>query len=112
MSPNIEQIKTVVKWAIGVLTPLLVAYGFPPEKIGLWGTALGELIPPVAMFGWDMWDRRHKATLAQAGAILLTPGLDGKPSGTIVVSTEAKDGAVAAAEDPDVKNVNYGQVKP
>lgn len=112
MNPNIEQIKTGVQWFIGVLTPLLVSYGLPSDKIGMWTNLLGQILPPVAMFVWAMWDRTHKNTLAQAGAILKAPGLDGKPSGTIVVSDQAKDGAAAAADDPNVKNVNYGPVKP
>lgn len=111
MNTDLGKMKTGIQWAVGILTPLLVSYGLPPEKIGLWGSVAAELLPPLAMAAWALWERTHKNVLKEAGAILQTPGLDGRPSGTIVVSPEAKDGAAAAADDPNVKNVNYGDVK-
>lgn len=109
-TPNVEQVKTAVQWLIGVLTPILVTYGLTPDKIGLWGTLAGQVVPPVAMFCWAIWERTHKNTLATAGAILQAPTRTGEPSGTIVISPQAGNGAKAAAIDDNVGNVNFGNV--
>lgn len=111
MNADLGKMKTGIQWAVGILTPLLVSYGLPPEKIGLWGNVAAELLPTLAMAVWALWERTHKNVLKEAGAILQGPGLDGNKSGTIVISPEAKDGAAAAAADGNVKNVNFGQVK-
>ncbi len=108
--PNKEQITVILRWLLGMSGPvyaLAASYGVSADRFALWANLVIAIVPPGLAWAWDMWDNRHKATLTRAGEILSAPAADGRPSGVVIVNTEAGNGAAAAAQDPAVGNVRY-----
>lgn len=106
--PNAEQIKSILQLLLGTggpLAALIISYGVPAEKLNLWTNLLVAIVPPLVGGIWAILDRTHKQTIGQAATILSAKQDNGQPVGTIVVSTNASDGAAQAVADPNLTNV-------
>lgn len=97
MLPNLEQVKGAIAVFLGAAVPIiafLVSNGVPQSAAAIVTVVVGV----VAVVGWVLYDNTHKNTIAAAAAV---PGVS-----DIVVASNAKDGAAAAAADPTLKNVS------
>jgi hypothetical protein len=103
LKPNAEQIKAILQMLLGTGGPaaaLILSYGVPADKLNLWVNLILAIAPPVIAGIWAAIDNTHKQTIAAAASV---PGVS-----EVVVSSDAKDGAAAAAADPTLTNVNKG----
>lgn len=98
---NAEQIKAILQMLLGTGGPvaaLILSYGVPPDKLNLWTNLAVAILPGMISGAWALWDNTHKKTIAKAAAV---PGVS-----EVVIESNAKDGAAAAAADPKLENVN------
>ena len=122
MSPNIDQILSVVRWLLSVGGPLgalLIARGMPVGEVtALQGSiiALVGALPPIVSFVWGMFAHTDSAKIVAAAAIspeAKTIAFAGVSDSTklaavaampdvekIVVQAQAKDGVGTALADP------------
>lgn len=100
MTPNSEQIKSVLQMLLGTggpLAALIMSYGVPADRLSLWVNLAVAVLPPLIAGVWAIIDNTHKNTIAAAAAI---PGVS-----KVTIASGAKDGAAAAAADPSLTNV-------
>lgn len=97
---NQQQVESMLRLLLGAggpLAALLLSYGVPPDKLNLWVNLAIAVLPPLLAGAWGIAANTHKQTIADAA----------KVPGVVEVRTadNAKDGALAATEDPKLTNV-------
>lgn len=89
----------------GVLGVWLVHRGFPEADLGPLTDFIVAITPFVLTEIWAQITKTHKAIIGQAAKILAERQINGQPSGTIIISQGAGDGAAKAVADPAMPNV-------
>ena len=104
MTPNLDQILSVIRWLLSVGGPLgalLIARGQTPEQVTAVSTAVLALVgalPPIISFVWGMFAHTDSAKLAAVEAM---------PAVTkITVTPTAPDAVAQAAADPSRPKVS------
>jgi hypothetical protein len=98
MTPNVDQILSIVRWLLSVGGPLgalLVARGMPAGDVtALQGSIIAVIgaAPPVISFVWGLFAHTNSSKIAAVAAM---PDVE-----KIVVQPQATDGVGAALADP------------